>query len=121
MSESVPFDVDNCESLSLHDIVQAICEIVDELSVQDFLSSLLILGTRLNWDPHTQCYSRQTVVAMMMQCEASLTWTDFNVTSPNGHRSFQTSRVLRHDTSTIYQCHSTILFRVIHPLVEYTC
>ena len=71
MNHSLPFDVDNWDSLSFHDKVQAICDIADELPVEDFLARLMILGTSLNCYPHARRYLIERLVAMMMQCEAS--------------------------------------------------
>lgn len=71
MTHSVQFDVDSWERLSLHDKVQAICDIADELTVEDFLSRLRILGSSLNCYPDARRYLIERLVAMMMQCEAS--------------------------------------------------
>ena len=67
----MPFDVDNWDSLSFQNTVQAICHIADELSVEDFLSRLLILRTSLNCYPHARRYLIERPVAMMMKSEAS--------------------------------------------------
>ena len=69
MSLSATLDVASWESLSFHDKVQKICDIANELSVEDFLSRLLILGTSLNCYPHARRYLMERLVATMMQCE----------------------------------------------------